>query len=65
MNIKKQYYNSKHKKKILILLPDLKGGGAEKLHVNLANYWTLKGYQVKFILLENRGIFKKLLHRKI
>lgn len=65
MNIKKKYYNSNHKKKILILLPDLKGGGAEKLHVNLANYWVLNGYQVKFILLKNRGVFKKLLHRNI
>ena len=65
MNIKSKYCNSNHKKKIFILLPDLEGGGAEKLHVNLANYWILKGFEVKFILLENKGVFKQLLHDEI
>ena len=40
-------------KRIYILLPDLKGGGAEKLSVNLANHWVKLGYLVKIILLNN------------
>ena len=65
MVLESKFYYSNLKKKILILLPDLKGGGAEKLHVNLANYWSSKGYRVKFILLENEGVFRDFLHRDI
>ena len=65
MVLESKFYYSSLKKKILILLPDLKGGGAEKLHVNLANYWSSKGYRVKFILLENEGVFREFLHRDI
>ena len=65
MILENKYFHSSLKKKILILLPDLKGGGAEKLHVNLANYWSSKGYRVKFILLENEGVFREFLHRDI
>ena len=65
MDLKNKDYSSGLKKKILILLPDLKGGGAEKLHVNLANYWHSNGYEVKFILLENVGHFRQILHKKI
>ena len=65
MNLENKYNHLNYKKKIIILLPDLKEGGAEKLHVNLANYWCLNGYEVKFILLENKGAFKELLHNNI
>ena len=57
MNIKSKYCNSNHKKKIFILLPDLEGGGAEKLHVNLANYWILKGFYL--ILMDFKQDFKR------
>ena len=52
-------------KRIYILLPDLKGGGAEKLSVNLANHWVKLGYLVKIILLNNNGILKEQLSKKI
>ena len=41
--------------KIIIILPDLRGGGAEKLHVNLANYWSNLGYSVEFVLMQKKG----------
>ena len=53
-------YN-KCNKKIYILLPNLEGGGAEKLSVNLANYWESLGYNIK-ILLQNKFIKLRNLH---
>lgn len=41
--------------KITIILPDLRGGGAERLHVNLANYWVERGYSVEFVLMQKQG----------
>ena len=42
-------------RKIAIVLPNLCGGGAERLHVNLANDWVGRGYQVEFVLMQKRG----------
>ena len=41
--------------KILIILPSLNGGGAERLHVNLAKNWQAKGFKVDFALMRRRG----------
>ncbi len=41
--------------KISIVLPDLRGGGAERLHVQLANDWQQQGLQVGFALLRRQG----------
>ena len=49
------------KKKILIILPSLLIGGAEKLAVSLANDWNIKGYQVEFVLLQKSGKFVDLI----
>ena len=57
-------YN-KCNKKIYILLPNLEGGGAEKLSVNLANYWESLGYNIKILLLENKGVLKEQLSQNI
>jgi glycosyltransferase involved in cell wall biosynthesis len=46
--------NSAHRN-IIILLPDLRGGGAERLHVHLAKHWHEQGFQVTFILMQKRG----------
>jgi glycosyltransferase involved in cell wall biosynthesis len=43
-------------KKIAVLLPDLRGGGAEKMRVNLAHYWVSKGIQVEFVLVNAEGV---------
>jgi glycosyltransferase involved in cell wall biosynthesis len=42
---------------ISILLPDLNGGGAERVAVNLANIWSSWGYQIEFVLMKRRGVF--------
>jgi glycosyltransferase involved in cell wall biosynthesis len=41
--------------KIAIVLPDLRGGGAERLHVLLANDWVARGHSVEFVLMSNEG----------
>ncbi|MEI8033250.1 MAG: glycosyltransferase [Chlorobiaceae bacterium] len=50
---------------ISIILPHLGGGGAERLHVNLANDWIERGYSVEFILLNKRGELLELLRPEI
>jgi glycosyltransferase involved in cell wall biosynthesis len=49
------------KKKILIVLPNLNSGGAERLAVSLANEWNVKGYRVEFALLQKSGKFLDLI----
>ncbi|MDB9940943.1 glycosyltransferase [Candidatus Pelagibacter sp.] len=41
-------------KKILFLMPDFNGGGAEGVFIQLANYFSLK-YQVHFMVLKSSG----------
>ncbi len=41
--------------RIAILLPDLRGGGAERLHILLANHWHAQGIKVDFALMRRRG----------
>ena len=48
-------------KKISILLPDFRGGGAERLHVHLARYWHAQGFKVNFVLMQGRGELMELL----
>lgn len=40
---------------MVILLPDFRGGGAERLHILLANYWHARGIKVDFVLMQRRG----------
>ena len=44
-------------KRIAILLPDLRGGGAERVAVNLANAFVRRGYAVDMVLLSATGEF--------
>ena len=44
-------------KRICILLPDLRGGGAERVAVNLANAFIRRGYAVDMVLLSAKGEF--------
>lgn len=42
-------------KRIAILLPDLGGGGAERINLELAREFVDMGYAVDFVLLQKRG----------
>ena len=44
-------------KRLAILLPNLSGGGAERVAVNLANGFALRGYLVELVLLSATGEF--------
>jgi len=46
--------------KILVVLPNLAGGGAERMHIYLANEWAKYGHEVTLCLLEEDGVLKKL-----
>lgn len=52
-------------RQIVIILPDLGGGGAERLHVNLANDWVAKKLKVEFVLLRGKGDLITLLAPEI
>ena len=41
--------------KIAVLLPDLRPGGAECLHLHLAGYWAGQGLKVDFVLRRAQG----------
>jgi len=47
---------------ICIFLPNLRGGGAERAAVNLANNFILRGYAVEMVLLSAEGDFMSDLH---
>ena len=40
---------------ISILLPDLRGGGAERISIDLAYEFTTAGHKVEFVLMQARG----------
>ena len=52
-------------KKISIILPDLRGGGAERLHIYLANHWVKLGYYVEMVLIHSDGELIPLLDKEI
>lgn len=51
--------------RVLILLPDLRGGGAERLHVHLAQHWHAQGLKVDFALMSRSGDLLNLLPESI
>ena len=51
--------------KILVVLPNFEGGGAERIHVNLANEWAKSGHEVIFCALEKKGPLIDLIDQKI
>jgi len=48
--------------KLAIFLPDLNGGGAERISVNLANEMYRRGYDVDMVLMRAEGDFLGLLN---
>jgi glycosyltransferase involved in cell wall biosynthesis len=53
------------KPRISIVLPNLSGGGAERLHVYLANDWVERGHSVEFVLMRGCGELLPLLSPKV
>lgn len=51
--------------KISIIVPNLTGGGAEKIAVNLANYYSSLGYKIDLVLFKKYGAYIELLNNKI
>ena len=51
-------------KKILIIIPNFESGGAERVHVNLANKWT-ENCNVAFVVMQKKGPLIKILNKKI
>lgn len=52
-------------KKISIIIPNLDGGGAERMALNLANDWIKRGYEVDFVLLKKEGSLLNLVSSNI
>jgi len=48
---------NRNHKKISIVLPDLRGGGAERVAINLANNFAQRAYSVDLVLLSATGEF--------
>lgn len=46
---------------ISIVLPNLRGGGAERLAIYLANHWAVQGHSVEFVLMQREGELLSLL----
>lgn len=42
-------------RRIAVLLPDLRPGGAEHMHVRMAHEWIARGASVNFVLLRRKG----------
>lgn len=41
--------------RIAVVLPDLRPGGAERVHIDLAREWIARGLNVDFVLMARRG----------
>lgn len=44
-------------KKVAFIMPNLEGGGAEKVLVDILNYISYKKYKITLILFERKGIY--------
>lgn len=51
--------------KILVIIPNLGLGGAERLHINIANEWEKNGHEVCFALLREEGMLMETLSKNI
>ncbi len=52
-------------KEITVILPDLRAGGAEKVHLDLINVWIDNGIKVNLILLNKQGFLLDKLSNKV
>ena len=54
-----------NQKKVLFILNDLEGGGAEKVFVHIANGFKSYGLEVEILLAENKWVFFNLVSSEI
>lgn len=54
-----------HLNHIAIFLPSLAGGGAERVALNLANYWASHGCKVDMVLVRAHGIYLEKLSKNV
>ncbi len=52
-------------KTICVVLPNLAGGGAERLHIYLANDWAARGFSVELLTLQNQGELVPLVGQRV
>lgn len=50
---------------VSILLPNLGGGGAEKVCINLSNFLIQNGWTVHFVLLQKKGAYVNIISKSI
>jgi glycosyltransferase involved in cell wall biosynthesis len=55
----------KNQMHIAFILPDLNGGGAQKMVANLANYYAQHGHKVDLVLFRNTGRYQNLINSKV
>lgn len=51
--------------KLMIVTPNFNGGGAQKIAVNLANYYTNIGVNVSLVVFNSNGPYKNLVDSKV
>lgn len=51
--------------RVAILLPDLRGGGAERVNLNLANAFAARGLQTEMVLMRESGELRPLLDPRV
>jgi len=51
--------------KISFILPDVKGGGAQKMIINLANFYAQKGDNINLVLFKKEGPYQNLIDKKV
>jgi glycosyltransferase involved in cell wall biosynthesis len=59
------YKSMKNKKKISFFIPSLRGGGAERVFVNLANEFSKRGLNVDLVLSQKEGPYLKDVSEKV
>ena len=51
-------------KKLIVIIPDLRGGGAEKVTVNLCNQF-IKFMEVEIIVMNQLGVMQQILDNRV
>lgn len=55
----------KFKRKIAFFVPNLYGGGAQRVFVNLANQFASRGFNTDLVLIKNEGVYRGFVNAKV